>query len=150
MLRQDTLLLYNPKECGERKKVCPFFLLENSRPLSPWGPLDSLPTCLGNVSLTHSQGWWFLKEFILVGSTVTQYLAGSCLTGGLSCGHSLSSPTPHAYLSSFWQPLPPLCTLDGGPEPSPPVTMEPLVTESVPVSGSWETWWRHSLHAISP
>ena len=51
VLRQDTLLLYNPKECGERKKVCPFFLLENSRPLSPWGPLDSLSTCLGNDSL---------------------------------------------------------------------------------------------------
>ena len=27
VLRQDTLLLYNPKECGERKKGCPFFLL---------------------------------------------------------------------------------------------------------------------------
>ena len=49
-LRQDTLLLYNPKECGERKKVCPFFLL-NSRPLSLWGPLDFLSTCLGNYSL---------------------------------------------------------------------------------------------------
>ena len=50
VLRQDTLLLYNPKECrGE--KVCPFFLLENSRPLSPWGPLDFLSTCLGNDSL---------------------------------------------------------------------------------------------------
>ena len=45
-------MAYNPKECGERKKVCPFFLLENSRPLSPWGPLDSLSTCLGNDSLT--------------------------------------------------------------------------------------------------
>ena len=45
-------MLYNPKECRERKKkVCPFFLLENSRPLSPWGPLDSLSTCLGNDSL---------------------------------------------------------------------------------------------------
>ena len=33
------------------KKVCPLFLLENSRPLSPWGPLDSLSTCLGNDSL---------------------------------------------------------------------------------------------------
>ena len=52
VLRQDTLLLYNPKECGERKKVCPFFLLENSRPLSPWGPLDTLSTCLGNDSIT--------------------------------------------------------------------------------------------------
>ena len=52
LLRQDTLLLYNPKECGESKKVYSFFLLENSRPLSPWGPLDSLSTCLGNDSLT--------------------------------------------------------------------------------------------------
>ena len=51
VLRQDTLLLYNPKECREGKKVCPFFLLENSRPLSPWEPLDSLSTCLGNDSL---------------------------------------------------------------------------------------------------
>ena len=34
-----------------KKKVCPFFLLENSRPLSLWGPLDSLSTCLGNDSL---------------------------------------------------------------------------------------------------
>ena len=44
-------MLNNPKECGERKKACPFFLLENSRPLSPWGPLDSLSTCLGTDSL---------------------------------------------------------------------------------------------------
>ena len=50
VLRQDTLLLYNPKEC-RGKKVCPFSLLENSRPLSPWGPLDILSTCLGNDSL---------------------------------------------------------------------------------------------------
>jgi len=35
----------------KEKKVCPFFLLENSRPLSPWGPLDFLSTCLGNDSL---------------------------------------------------------------------------------------------------
>ena len=34
-----------------KKKVCPFFLLENSRPLSPWEPLDSLSTCLGNDSV---------------------------------------------------------------------------------------------------
>ena len=34
-----------------KKKICPFFLLENSRPLSPWGPLDFLSTCLGNDSL---------------------------------------------------------------------------------------------------
>ena len=38
-----------------KKKVCPFFLLENSRPLSPWGPLDSLSTCLGNDSLRTLQ-----------------------------------------------------------------------------------------------
>ena len=36
----------------KKKKVCPFFLLENSRPLSPWGPLDSLSTYLGTDSLT--------------------------------------------------------------------------------------------------
>ena len=34
-----------------KKKVCPFFLLVNSRPLSPWGPLDSVSTCLGTDSL---------------------------------------------------------------------------------------------------
>ena len=53
VLRQDTLSLYNPKEC-RRKKVCPFFLLENSRPLSPWGPLDFLSTCLRNDSLSKN------------------------------------------------------------------------------------------------
>ena len=52
VLKQDTLLLYNPKECrGKKKKVCPFLLLENSRPLSPWGPLDFLSTCLETDSL---------------------------------------------------------------------------------------------------
>ena len=50
VLRQDPLLLFNPKECREGKKVCPFFLLENSRRFSPWGPLDFLSTCLGNDS----------------------------------------------------------------------------------------------------
>ena len=115
----------------------------------------SLEACLGGRGgrsplrrRAHSQGWWFLKEFILVGSTVTQYLAGSYLTGGLSCGHSLPSPALHTQLLSFWQPLPPLCTLDSGPEPSPPVATEPLVTEWVPVLGSWEMCWRRSLHAI--
>ena len=37
----------------EGKIVCPLFLLENSRPLSPWGPLDFLSTCLGNDSLNR-------------------------------------------------------------------------------------------------
>ena len=40
----------------EGKKVCPFFLLESSRPLSPWGPLDFLSTCLGNDSLSFPGG----------------------------------------------------------------------------------------------
>ena len=53
VLKQDTLLLYNPKQCRGTKKVCPFFLLENSRPLSPWGPLDFLSICLGIDSLTY-------------------------------------------------------------------------------------------------
>ena len=44
------MLLYNPEGCRGEKKVCPFFLLENSRPLFPWAPLD-LSTCLGNLSL---------------------------------------------------------------------------------------------------
>ena len=29
----------------------PYLLLENSRPLSPWGPLEFSSTCLGNDSL---------------------------------------------------------------------------------------------------
>ena len=53
-----------------------------------------------------------------------------------------------SQLLTFWQPLSPLCTLDSGPEPSPPVATEPLVTEWVPVLGSWEMCWRRSLHAI--
>ena len=31
----------------KKKKVCAFLLLENSRPLSPWGPPDFLSICLG-------------------------------------------------------------------------------------------------------
>ena len=119
--------------------------------------VDSLEACFGGKEgrsplrrHAHSQGWWFLKQFILVSLIVTQYLAGSCLTGGLSCGHGLPSPAPHTHLSSFWQPLPLLCTLDRGPKPSPPVTTEPLVTEWIPVPGPWETCWRQSLRAISP
>ena len=64
VLRQDALLLYNPKECREVKKVCPFFLLENSRPLSPWGPLDSLSTCLGNDSVRYRP--WISAYFLLL------------------------------------------------------------------------------------
>ena len=39
------------KEGRGKKDVCPFFLLENSSPLSPRGPLDFLSTCLGTDSL---------------------------------------------------------------------------------------------------
>ena len=35
----------------KKKKVCAFLLLENSRPLSPWGPPDFLSICLGIDSL---------------------------------------------------------------------------------------------------
>ena len=37
-----------------KKGSCPFLLLENPRPLSPWVPLDFLSTCLGIDSLTLS------------------------------------------------------------------------------------------------
>ena len=46
------------KESRGEKKNCPFFLLENSRPLSPWGPLDFLSTCLGNDPLKS----WTIKK----------------------------------------------------------------------------------------
>ena len=45
-----------------KKKFCPFFLLENSRPLSPWGPQDSLSTCLGNDSLSFSSSHVWMWE----------------------------------------------------------------------------------------
>ena len=43
-------MLYNPKECRGN----PFLLLENSRPLSTWGPLNFLSTCLGIYFLACS------------------------------------------------------------------------------------------------
>ena len=48
-------MLYNPKEWGAGGVggVCPFLLLENSRPLSPREHPDFLSTCLGTDSLTH-------------------------------------------------------------------------------------------------
>jgi len=39
----------------EEKKVCTFLLLENSRPLSPWGCPDFLSTCQGIDSLTGKE-----------------------------------------------------------------------------------------------
>ena len=57
----------------EKKKACPFFLLENSRPLSPWGPLDSLSTCLGTDSLTG--GFWY--PCCWPGDHITRFLGSS-------------------------------------------------------------------------
>ena len=37
-------------------------VLENSRPLSPWGPLDSLSTCLGTDSLIWNDCRLFEKK----------------------------------------------------------------------------------------
>jgi len=39
----------------DKKYVYPFLILENSRPLCPWGPLDFLSTYLGIDSLVHYQ-----------------------------------------------------------------------------------------------
>ena len=51
------------KECREEKKdVCPFLLLENSRSLSPQGPPD-LSTCLGIYSLTVKVYIFFHMDF---------------------------------------------------------------------------------------
>ena len=61
------------KECREKKKdICPFFLLENSRPLSPLrepqtpfsslGTLDFLSTCLGIDSLICCSGFFHFGE----------------------------------------------------------------------------------------
>ena len=47
-------------ECSGEKKVCPFFLLENSRPLSPWGPLDFLSTYLG-IDFVNTKGTFHAK-----------------------------------------------------------------------------------------
>ena len=41
-------------EKKKKKKSLSFSFLENSRPLSPWGPPDFLSNCLGNDSLTRS------------------------------------------------------------------------------------------------
>ena len=56
----------------EGKKVCPFLLLENSRPLSPWGPLDFLSTCLGIHSLTIRQTYSIKLHLTLSGDLSTQ------------------------------------------------------------------------------
>ena len=52
------------KKWNKIKKVWPFLLLENSRPLSPWGPSDFLLTFLGIDSLRiicHDLSFWMLS-----------------------------------------------------------------------------------------
>ena len=68
---QDTLLLYNPKECRGGKKACPFFLLENFKPFSPWGPLDFLSTCLGIDSQYDPEEADILEEAIKIATKTT-------------------------------------------------------------------------------
>ena len=87
-------MLYNLKECRERKKVCPFFLLENSRPLSPLGPLDSLSTCLGNNSLTWKESYDQSRQHI---EKQRHYSANKGLYSqgyGLPSGHILRESVP--------------------------------------------------------
>ena len=43
--------LYNPKECRGEKEVCPFLLLENSRPLSP--PQEPQNSLLGDPQTSY-------------------------------------------------------------------------------------------------
>ena len=47
------------KECSG-KKVCSFLLLENSRPLSHWGPPDFLSTYLG-IDFLNTKGIFHRK-----------------------------------------------------------------------------------------
>ena len=70
-------MLYNPKGCRE-KKVCPFLLLENSRPLSPWGPLDFLSACLGIDS--SGDGYHSVLLCPATSPLVSAEAAGSLLT----------------------------------------------------------------------
>ena len=95
VLKQDTLLLYNPKECRGTKNVRPFFLLENSRPLSPWGPLDFLSICLGIdsiKSLPHRHSWqsW--------AGTLARWVLREVRRAGWRCPHSLQQGPPSSHV----------------------------------------------------
>ena len=61
-IKKKTFYVTKTKECRGKKDICPFFLLESLRPLSPpqeprtpfssWGTPDFTSTCLGIDSLT--------------------------------------------------------------------------------------------------
>ena len=61
----------------EGNKVCLFFLFENSRPLSPWGPLDFLSTCLGNDLPCCFQGIFPIQETKLLLLCLVHHLLSS-------------------------------------------------------------------------
>ena len=109
ILEQDELFCYAIISSGLKEKtnkqtnVCPFILLANSRPLSPWRLLDFLSTCLGDDSLTslaHSQLIGLDKVVILVISLLSFLwlwfsfclpsdgleACASFLMGGTGCG----------------------------------------------------------------
>ena len=78
-------------------KVCPFFLLENSRPLSPWGPLDFLSTCLGNDSLNWKStlkpcGGFPLPGLVLQFQNLSQCICSALLFLVLPGSPHLSRP----------------------------------------------------------
>ena len=82
----------------KKKKVCPFFLLENSRPLFPWGPLDSLSTCLGNDSLMTTGSK--LNVFVFFSFNLYNWVICSCLSMNL-VGPGKTNSKKNAYMSPF-------------------------------------------------
>ena len=63
-------MFYVPKTKEWRgKKKCPFLFLENSRSLSPWGPLAFLSSCLGTDSKFFKPGfsntWTVMFKLVL-------------------------------------------------------------------------------------
>ena len=107
------LRLRNVKK--ERKKVCPFLLLENSKSPSPQGPPDFLTTCLGIYSLTvkvyiffymgfHGGGEGRMKKqgrIVILGSLIWQlWIRGVCVcvcVCVLSCLSCLTLCNPMDY-----------------------------------------------------
>ena len=76
-------------------KSLSFFLLENSRPLSPWGPLDFLSTCLGNDSLScRMPGFPVLHHLPESAQTHVHWVSDT-----IQPSPPLSSPSPAFSLS---------------------------------------------------
>ena len=92
----------------EEKKVYPFFLLENSRPLSPWRPLDFLSTCRGNESLLSgfSQGReaWCMVE---LKKKKKKWSAKGC-------GHIAYRPVKPCYYTPMTLPFEPVSWHNSG------------------------------------